>query len=104
MDDDEILEGELIEDNDDETLSDQAKALMAAGLVSEEIDIFDIAATDGPAYELDDLSIDQIVELTSQLDARGIRWAIDGNPQLLVHRNYERKADEVFDLIFGPEQ
>ena len=54
MDDDEILEGELIEDNDEETLSDQAKALMAAGLVSEEIDIFDIAATDGPAYELDD--------------------------------------------------
>ena len=104
MDDDEILEGELIEDNDDETLSDQAKALMAAGLVSEEIDIFDIAATDGPAYELDDLSIDQIVELTGQLDVRGIRWAIDGNPQLLVHRNYERKADEVFDLIFGPEQ
>ena len=104
MDDDEILEGELIEDNDEETLSDQAKALMAAGLVSEEIDIFDIAATDGPAYELDDLSIDQIVELTSQLDARGIRWAIDGNPQLLIHRNYERKADEVFDLIFGPEQ
>ena len=104
MDDDEILEGELIEDNDDETLSDQAKALMAAGLVSEEIDIFDIAATDGPAYELDDLSIDQIVELAGQLDARGIRWAIDGNPQLLIHRNYERKADEVFDLIFGPEQ
>ena len=68
MDDDEILEGELIEDNDDETLSDQAKALMAAGLVSEEIDIFDIAATDGPAYELDDLSIDQIVELTGQRD------------------------------------
>ncbi|HJL99678.1 MAG TPA: hypothetical protein QF846_08520 [Acidimicrobiales bacterium] len=104
MDDDEILEGELIEDNDEETLSDQAKGLMAAGLVSEEIDIFDIAATDGPAYELDDLSIDQISELTSQLDARGIRWAIDGNPQLLVHRNHERKADEVFDLIFGPEQ
>ena len=104
MDDDEILEGELIEDNDDETLSDQAKALMAAGLVSEEIDIFDIAATDGPAYELDDLSIDQIVALAGQLDARGIRWAIDGNPQLLIHRNYERKADEVFDLIFGPEQ
>ena len=104
MDDDEILEGELIEDNDDETLSDQAKVLMAAGLVSEEIDIFDIAATDGPAYELDDLSIDQIVELTGQLDARGIRWAFDGNPQLLIHRNYERKADEVFDLIFGPEQ
>ena len=104
MDDDEILEGELIEDNDEETLSDQAKVLMAAGLVSEEIDIFDIAATDGPAYELDDLSIDQIVELPGPLDARGIRWAIDGNPQLLVHRNYERKADEVFDLIFGPEQ
>ena len=104
MDDDEILEGELIEDNDEETLSDQAKALMAAGLVSEEIDIFDIAATDGPAYELDDLSIDQIVELPGQLDVRGIRWAIDGNPQLLIHRNYERKADEVFDLIFGPEQ
>ena len=104
MDDDEILEGELIEDNDEETLSDQAKVLMAAGLVSEEIDIFDIAAPDGPAYELDDLSIDQIVALTGQLDARGICWAIDGNPQLLVHRNYERKADEVFDLIFGPEQ
>ncbi len=103
MDEDEILEGELVEGNDEETLSDQAQALMAVGLVSEEIDIFDIAATDGPAYELDDLTVDQIVELTSQLDARGIRWAIDGNPQLLVHRNHERKADEVFDLIFGPE-
>ncbi|MDP6862767.1 MAG: hypothetical protein QGH80_03685 [Acidimicrobiales bacterium] len=104
MDDDEILEGELLEGDDEETLSDQAQALMAVGLVSEEIDIFDIAATDGPAYELDDLTVDQIVELTSQLDARGIRWAIDGNPQLLVHRNHERKADEVFDLIFGPEE
>ena len=104
MDDDEILEGELLEGDDEETLSDQAQALMAAGLVSEEIDIFDITATDGPAYELDDLTVDQIVELTSQLDARGIRWAIDGNPQLLVHRNHERKADEVFDLIFGPEE
>ncbi|MEC7826977.1 MAG: hypothetical protein VX743_00210 [Actinomycetota bacterium] len=104
MDEDEILEGELVEGNDEETLSDQAQALMAVGLVSEEIDIFDIAATDGPAYELDDLTVDQIVELTSQLDARGIRWAIDGNPQLLVHRNHERKADEVFDLIFGPEE
>ncbi|MED5293270.1 MAG: hypothetical protein VYB56_05385 [Actinomycetota bacterium] len=103
MDEDEILEGELVEGNDEETLSDQAQALMAVGLVSEEIDIFDIAATDGPAYELDDLTVDQIVELTNQLDARGIRWAIDGNPQLLVHRNHERKADEVFDLIFGPE-
>lgn len=104
MDEDEILEGELVEGNDEETLSDQAQALMAVGLVSEEIDIFDIAATDGPAYELDDLTVDQIVELTNQLDARGIRWAIDGNPQLLVHRNHERKADEVFDLIFGPEE
>ena len=104
MDEDEILEGELVEGNDEGTLSDQAQALMAVGLVSEEIDIFDIAATDGPAYELDDLTVDQIVELTSQLDARGIRWAIDGNPQLLVHRNHERKADEVFDLIFGPEE
>jgi len=104
MDEDEILEGELVEGNDEETLSEQAHALMAVGLVSEEIDIFDIAATDGPAYELDDLTVDQIVELTNQLDARGIRWAIDGNPQLLVHRNHERKADEVFDLIFGPEE
>ena len=104
MDDDEILEGELVEGDDEETLSEQAKVLIAVGLVSEEIDIFDIAATDGPAYELDDLSIDQIAELTGQLDARGIRWAIDGNPQLLIHRNHERKADEVFDLIFGPEQ
>ena len=42
MDDDEILEGELLEADDEETLSDQAQALMAVGLVSEEIDIFDI--------------------------------------------------------------
>ncbi len=104
MDNDEILEGELIEGDDEETLSEQAKGLMAVGLVSEEIDIFDIAATEGPAYELEELTIDQITELTNQLDARGVRWAIDGNPQLLVHRNHERKADEVFDLIFGPEE
>ena len=101
MDDDEILEGELV---DDDQLSAQAELLSGAGLLSEEIDIFDIAATDGPAYELDDLTIEQIAELTKQLDNRGVRWAIDGNPQLLVHRNHERKADEVFDLIFGPEE
>ena len=100
MDDDEILEGELV---DDDQLSAQAELLSGAGLLSEEIDIFDIAATDGPAYELDDLTIEQIAELTNRLDSSGIRWAIDGNPQLLVHRNHERKADEVFDLIFGPE-
>ena len=103
MDDDEILEGELVDGDEEEVLTEQAQALISAGLISEEIDIFDIAATDGPAYELDDLTIEQITELTSQLDARGVRWAIDGNPQLLVHRNHERKADEVFDLIFGPE-
>ncbi|HAA65576.1 MAG TPA: hypothetical protein DCY36_01545 [Acidimicrobiaceae bacterium] len=101
MDDDEILEGELV---DDDQLSAQAELLSGAGLLSEEIDIFDIAATEGPAYELDGLSIDQIEEITKQLDNRGVRWAIDGNPQLLVHRNHERKADEVFDLIFGPEE
>ncbi|MCH2633979.1 MAG: hypothetical protein MKZ71_10235 [Acidimicrobiales bacterium] len=101
MDDDEILEGEIV---DDDQLSAQAELLSGAGLLSEEIDIFDIAATEGPAYELDGLSIDQIEEITKQLDNRSVRWAIDGNPQLLVHRNHERKADEVFDLIFGPEE
>ena len=101
MDDDEILEGELV---DDDQLSAQAELLSGAGLLSEEIDIFDIAATEGPAYELDGLSIDQIEEITKQLDNRSVRCAIDGNPQLLVHRNHERKADEVFDLIFGPEE
>ena len=101
MDDDEILEGEIV---DDDQLSAQAELLSGAGLLSEEIDIFDIAATEGPAYELDGLGIDQIEEITKQLDNRSVRWAIDGNPQLLVHRNHERKADEVFDLIFGPEE
>ena len=101
MDDDEILEGEIVEDDQ---LSAQAELLSGAGLLSEEIDIFDIAATEGPAYELDGLSIDQIEEITKQLDNRSVHWAIDGNPQLLVHRNHERKADEVFDLIFGPEE
>ena len=101
MDDDEILEGEIV---DDDQLSAQAELLSGAGLLSEEIDIFDIAATEGPAYELDGLSIDQIEEITKQLDNRSVRWAIDGNPQLLVHRNHERKADEVFDLIFGSEE
>ena len=104
MEDDEILEGELVDGEEEEVLSEQVQSLIAIGLVSEEIDIFDIAATDGPAYELDELTIEQIAELTTQLDARGVRWAIDVNPQLLVHRNHERKADEVFDLIFGPDE
>ena len=72
-------------------------------MISDEIDIFDIAATDGPAYELDDLTIEQIVELTNRLDSRELDGRLTGNPQLLVHRNHERKADEVFDLIFGPK-
>jgi len=104
MDDDEILEGELVEDNPEDAMSPLVKALVSAGLISEEIDIFDIAATEGPAYEIEELSVDQISETVFQLDTRGVRWAIDGNPQLLVHRNDERKADEVFDLIFGPEE
>ncbi|MDG2022977.1 MAG: hypothetical protein P8J75_00765 [Actinomycetota bacterium] len=104
MDDDEILEGELVEDDPEDAMSPLVKALVSAGLLSEEIDIFDIAATEGPAYEIEELSVDQISETVFQLDTRGVRWAIDGNPQLLVHRNDERKADEVFDLIFGPEE
>ena len=104
MDDDEILEGELVEENPEDAMSPLVKALVSAGLLSEEIDIFDIAATEGPAYEIEELSVDQISETVFQLDTRGVRWAIDGNPQLLVHRNDERKADEVFDLIFGPEE
>ena len=103
MDDDEILEGELVEDEPEEALSPQVEALLAAELISEEIDIFDIAATDGPAYELEGLSVDEISETVHQLNMRGVRWVIDANPQLLVHRNDERKADEVFDLLFGPE-
>ena len=104
MDDDEILEGELVEDEPEEALSPQVEALLAAELISEEIDIFDIAATEGPAYEIEGLSVDQISETAHQLDMRGVRWVIDGNPQRLVHRNDERKADEVFDFIFGPEE
>ncbi len=104
MDDDEILEGELVEDDPEDAMSPLVRALVSVGLISEEIDIFDIAATEGPAYEIEELSVDQISETVFQLDTRGVRWAIDGNPQLLVHRNDERKADEVFDLIFGPEE
>ena len=109
MDDDEILEGELVEgervEGDlEETMSPQVEALASAGLISEEIDIFDIAATEGPAYELEELTVDQVSEIAHQLEMRSVRWVIDGNPQLLVHRNDERKADEVFDLIFGPEE
>ena len=50
MDDDEILEGELVEDNPEDAMSPLVEALASAGLISEEIDIFDIAATEGPAY------------------------------------------------------
>ncbi|MAW72478.1 MAG: hypothetical protein CL422_11900 [Acidimicrobiaceae bacterium] len=104
MDDDEILEGELVEGPLEESMSRQVEALTAAGLISEEIEIFDLAATEGPAYEIEGLTVDDISEITHQLDKRSVRWVIDTNPQLLVHRNDERKADEVFDLIFGPEE
>ena len=70
MDEEEVLEGELVEGEVEEQLSEQAQQLASAGLISDEIDIFDIAATDGPAYELDDLTIEQIAELTNRLDSR----------------------------------
>ena len=43
MDDDEILEGELVEGPLEESMSRQVEALAAAGLISEEIEIFDLA-------------------------------------------------------------
>ena len=68
MDDDEILEGELVEGPLEESMSRQVEALAAAGLISEEIEIFDLAATEGPAYEIEGLTVDDISEITHQLD------------------------------------
>ena len=42
MEDDEILEGELVDGEEEEVLSEQVQSLISIGLVSEEIDIFDI--------------------------------------------------------------
>ena len=45
MDEEEVLEGELLEGEGEEQLSEQAQ--LASAIDLDEIDIFDIAATDG---------------------------------------------------------
>jgi hypothetical protein len=78
-------------------------SLMAAGLISADLTVAELAATGGPDYELDELSVEVVISLCDQLDAAGVHWGIDRTGSLIVHRNHERRADAVLETVFGPD-
>lgn len=86
-----------------EEVPEQVLRLEAAGLLSDDLTVAEVAATDGPTYALDDLDPAVVANLVGRLQSAGIQWAIDGAGSLIVHVNDERRADEVFDEVFGPD-
>ena len=105
--DSEVIEGELVEEVEGESAIEEVspfqRGLIKAGLIANDVDLFDVVATDGPSYELDEMSIESVVDLCEYLEKESIRWVIDHARQMFIHRNDERRADEAFDAVFGPE-
>lgn len=105
--DSEVIEGELVEEVEGESAIEEVspfqRGLIKAGLIANDVDLFDVVATDGPSYELDEMSIESVVDLCEYLEKESIRWVIDHAGQMFIHRNDERRADEAFDAVFGPE-
>ena len=77
--------------------------LMDHGLLSDALLVAEVSATGGPTYELDEMDVATVENLVGHLDGAGLQWAIDRAGQLVVHRNDERRADAVFEELFGPE-
>lgn len=98
------LAGDVAADGDElvEVIPEFVQALMAAGLISDELKVGEVTATDGPTYDLDELSVTVVGSLCDQLDAASVQWVIDRAGRLLVHRNDERRADSVVEDVFGP--
>ena len=44
-----------------------------------------------------------VENLVGHLDGNGLQWAIDRAGRLVVHRNDERRADAVFEELFGSD-
>ena len=105
--DSEVIDGELVEEVEGESeieeVSPFQQDLINAGLIAKDVDLFEIVATDGPSYELNEMSIESVVDLCEYLQKENIRWVIDHAGQMFVHGNDERRADEAFDAVFGPE-
>lgn len=94
---------ESLEDDAGDRVPERVLHLDAAGLLSDDLTVAEVAATGGPTYDLDDLDLATVSQLTARLDSAGIQWAIDGAGSLIVHVNDERRADEVVDEVFGPD-
>ena len=77
--------------------------LMKRGLVSDDLILAEVSATGGPTYDLDEMDIAMVENLVGHLDGNGLQWAIDRAGRLVVHRNDERRADAVFEELFGPD-
>lgn len=88
---------------DDPPLPEFVQALIAADLISDDLDVAEISATSGPTYDLDELDVETVDSLCAHLDGAGAQWAIDRAGSLVVHRNDERRADAVFVELFGPD-
>ena len=105
--DSEVIDGELVEEVEGESeieeVSPFQQDLINAGLIAKDVDLFEIVTTDGPSYELNAMSIESVVDLCEYLQKENIRWVIVHAGQMFVHRNDERRADEAFDAVFGPE-
>ena len=77
--------------------------LMKRGLVSDDLIVAEVSATGGPTYDLDEMDVAMVENLVGHLEGNGLQWAIDRAGRLVVHRNDERRADSVFEELFGPE-
>jgi hypothetical protein len=107
------IEGELIDEADleaasvgeaiDEEVPAFVQRLLDNGMISSDIDVAEIAATDGPTYQLSELSEEEIDLVLGRVETDGIRAAVDMAGQLIVHYNDEKKIEAFFDQIWDEE-
>ncbi|MGY9074225.1 MAG: hypothetical protein ACKVHU_14895 [Acidimicrobiales bacterium] len=78
--------------------------LQEQGLISSDLDIAEIAATDGPTYDLGEMSEDEVSALLTRVETDSIRGVVDMAGQLSVHYNDEKKMEMIFDDIYGVDE
>ena len=77
--------------------------LEAAGLISEDLLVAELVATDGGSYDLGEMQLDEVFLVLDLVSSEGLRAAVDREGTLVVHYNDEGRMDEVLEQFYGAE-
>jgi hypothetical protein len=77
--------------------------LEAAGLISEDLLVAELVATDGGSYDLSEMQLHEVFAVLDLVSSEGIRAAVDREGTLVVHYNDEGRMDQVLEQFYGAE-